>query len=138
DGQTCAGNTDCTNMHCLPPVGGGSNVCCATACSDQGAASCGNTGQCLASGSACAKYPNTTVCAAASCLDGASSSSATAAKTCDGAGSCSVGGGATPCGQFKCGGTTCKAACTPATEVADCITADYCSTTACVAKGAAG
>lgn len=122
DGTTCTGDTDCTSGFC---VGG---VCCATACPDQGAASCGTNGVCT--GGTCQTYDTTTVCAAAGCANGAvqggrfASATLTGARTCDGTGTCTADSGAACSGNFVCAdATTCKTSCA---NDADCVAGTYC------------
>src|SRR6185437_6371133 len=94
-------------------------------CDDQGAPSCGTNGSCDGSG-ACAKYPMGTLCGSPSC----SGSTETNAPVCDGAGTCTPSG-MTSCAPYVCGMTVCNSMCATDTE---CVSGDYCSTGACVAK----
>ncbi len=109
DGQECAGAAECTSNACLTPEGGGPTICCHTACTDQGAASCGNDGKCMTNGSACSDYPNNTHCGN-TCNDGV----LTASGLCSGAGTCS-GGTSTCANHLGCAGASCAASCTPNT-----------------------
>jgi hypothetical protein len=113
DGTACTGADACSSGNC---VGG---VCCATACTDQGAASCGHNGKCEADGSACAFYAAGTTCGTATC----SGSTLTPAAACNGSGACKAGtAGACP-GNFKCASAQgCVTTCTAAT---DCAAAKY-------------
>ena len=109
DGSACTAGADCSTGQC---VGG---ICCATGCTDKGAASCSTNGKCVADGSACALYPSGTTCAAASC----SGSTLQGASNCDGQGACKAGAAA-PCGgNFACAnGGACKTVCGTASDCA--------------------
>lgn len=74
-------------------------------CEDEGAASCGTTGECDGDG-ACAFYPATTVCAERSCSDG----TAVNERRCDGEGSCESENH-TECTPYACGGNECRSSC---------------------------
>jgi hypothetical protein len=125
----CSADGDCTSGHCV------GSICCATACVDQGAATCGHNGQCLSNGTACAFYNNATPCGG-TCVNG----QLTPTGTCNGSGTC--GSSTAPCmGGFICAsGSACKTACA---VDADCLSSsNYCmspgATGTCTGKGVAG
>jgi hypothetical protein len=123
NGASCTTPADCANGHC---IGG---ICCASACTDQGAMSCGQKGTCSADGSTCLRYPAGTVCGSPSC----SGVTLTPAPTCDGNGACTVKVGSPCAGNFKCAtATTCKTQCNANT---DCSATKYiCGTITATAK----
>jgi hypothetical protein len=102
NGETCALRSDCASDHCVQ------GVCCATPCTDQGAASCGTLGTCIADEASprfgqCALYPAGTACRgqicandrytpAQSCAGDASPCPAGAAQDCPGGAQCAEGG----------------------------------------------
>lgn len=60
DGARCSDGSECASGACVPSEEG--DVCCATACSDDGLATCGANGLCEPNGAACAIYPEGTAC----------------------------------------------------------------------------
>jgi hypothetical protein len=138
-GKACTGDDACSSGNCLAVAGGAGSVCCATACIDQGAASCGTNGDCSADGVDCAFYPTTTPCSAGSCQTDPygvpAISYATPPSLCSGQGNCLL---ASPrsvsCGDYGCGGatplgTSCATSCT---DSSDCLEGDICTGNACV------
>ncbi len=130
NGAGCDDDGDCSSGFC---VGG---VCCATACPDEGAASCGTNGVCT--GGTCQTYDATTLCGPAACANGAvsagryASATLTGASACNGAGTCVPSVTSNACaGNFICAdATSCKTSCAADT---DCVAGTYCdSTNACV------
>jgi hypothetical protein len=116
NGAGCGADSDCANMHCV------GNICCASACSDQGANMCHQDGACLANGSGCEVYPSGTSCGAASCSGGVLQP----ASTCDGvgAGMC-VMPSTVMCSPYVCNlSSACYTAC--GTSDALCAAGFYC------------
>jgi hypothetical protein len=112
NGTTCDQNSDCTSGSCVL------GLCCADACVDRGAASCGMTGVCDSDSSSadfgqCARYPVTTVCHEAVCSGG----QYTPPQSCAGDGSACPGGSSTACpGGAECqDATSCLGWCTVGT-----------------------
>lgn len=132
NGSACVAGTECASGNCEGAI------CCAAACTDQGSTSCGTNGSCNATGTACADYASGTTCAPGACVDGATSSSETAASTCSGAGACTASAPAS-CGNYKCGGPTCKTSCTASTDCAGSATciSGVCKTSTGAVDGAA-
>jgi hypothetical protein len=129
-GMNCVLHTDCTDMHCIGAV------CCHTACTDNGATSCGTNGQCLADGSACALYAAGTSCSQPSC----SGNMLTQGGTCNGTGTCTAGSAAACPGNLLCSGpTACASSCTPGTTTS-CTTNYTCdsSGTTCLRSNGQG
>jgi hypothetical protein len=94
-GGSCSQPSDCASGNCLPDASNTANsICCASPCSDQGAASCATNGTCTHDGSACANYPAGTDCGTATCP--AHTNTFTPAGTCNGSGTC-VAGTTTTC-----------------------------------------
>ncbi len=122
DGGSCSNNDQCVNGNCV------SGICCHTACTDQGAASCGTNGTCKADGSTCLLYPaGTTGCTGPGSMTTCSGSTQTITKSaCDGAGNCSqTTTPACPSG-FKCSsGFACYSSCTMGTG--RCASGLYCN-----------
>jgi hypothetical protein len=120
DGVCCDTACDATCESCLSAKTGGATGACGAVivdtdpdaeCSDEGAASCGATGNgCNGDGAApgCNLYDNTTECSPPVCAGGQQ----TIAELCDGAGTC-VQETASACGTYACnvGGTACLTAC---------------------------
>ncbi|NUP06006.1 MAG: hypothetical protein HOW73_08105 [Polyangiaceae bacterium] len=113
DGSSCNSNGECLNGHCLPSNTEEGNVCCATACEDAGAASCGTNGNCDAHGGSCALYPAGTACGDTTTCDVGMLTS----MSCQ-MGSCENVSG--PCaGGLACAdATSCKSSCASS---ADCV-----------------
>jgi hypothetical protein len=89
-------------------------------CATSTSAPCGNTGTCTMN-QTCAQVAGGTACGdPASCSGGTQ----TSGRTCDGAGTCQPATTAA-CGNFVCGGATCKMTCA---GDSDCITTAYCDT----------
>jgi hypothetical protein len=159
-GGTCSGNNQCMTGFCVDGFccdtacsgtcqacsaakqGQGTDGTCGpiklgndpdNECSDQGAASCGTSGNCDGA-SACALYPANTTCGSPSCTNGTQ----TATRLCDGKGVCKAGE-PTSCGAYACGQASCNATC--ATDT-DCASGNWCDTGAspavCTAKLANG
>ncbi len=159
-GIACAGANECASGFCADKVC--CDVACNGACAscvaaDTGGAdgSCGPVkagtdpagecnisaqGTCGAKGAGCngdAKNPRCvlwdagTECIAQTCKDALH---VTAHGTCDGGGSCKPGA-TSDCGDYKCQGKACLAACA---GDGDCIDADYCAGQSCAAKKATG
>ena len=125
--QACRAELTVANAGVCAPVIGGTDP--DDDCADEGATSCGNDGQCNASG-ACRKYGVTAVCEPASCTG----STQTNAKTCDGAGTC-AGNGTVDCSPFNCGASTCLTSCTGS---GDCVIGSACVGTTCEGQRANG
>lgn len=66
-GSPCSSDDACMGGACLASNTGRGKVCCAKACTDMGADSCGTNGTCDASGADCALYPAGTPCGEPSC-----------------------------------------------------------------------
>ncbi len=106
DGAPCGSDGECANGHCLPSNTDDGLVCCATACPDLGAASCGTNGKCDAHGGSCALYSAGTACGDTStCADGMLTSMQCQMGACEHV--------ASPCpGGLVCDdATTCKTVC---------------------------
>ena len=122
NGATCASNGQCQSNACV------GTTCCATSCTDQGAANCSTNGQCLADGSACATYAVGTVCVAGTC----SGDTATNPTTCNAAGHCAAGGGQQLCAPYAgCSAGVCATTCS---GDGDCVSGNYCSASHCIAQ----
>jgi len=142
-GEACEAPGDCESGRCVDGVccessctgpceacsgeltGAASGVCAAVLpdtdpdddCEDEGAESCGSTGQCDGEG-ACALYPSSTVCGEASCSEG----TALSERLCDGEGACE-GGNHTECTPYACGANECRSSCTGDD---DCASGSFC------------
>ena len=153
DGGSCKLDADCANGHCVD------GVCCDSACGGQCQACdvSGKAGKCslvvgpphgarvrcpASSGdAACASscngldattchYPSgSTSCGVTSCSSGVEHH----VSACDGAGNC----GDTPkgCDKYLCGPTACFTSCT---DDSQCVSADFCSSGACIPKVGSG
>jgi hypothetical protein len=82
-------------------------------CTNQGPASCGQTGTCDGMGG-CAKYPAETICVAPSC----NGDTLSTAGTCDGLGTCRSPG-VQDCDPYRCVDGACTTRCTSATSCHD-------------------
>jgi hypothetical protein len=126
DGTACGMSAECASGQCV------SMICCATACTDMGKASCGQDGKCSAATGQCELYPASTTCHTAVCSGGM----ITPPRTCDGMGTCMPATAAMSCGGFDCSnGTACRTSCM---MDVDCITGDYCDAMSCFPKKASG
>ncbi len=141
-GLSCNEATDCASGHCV------NNICCQTACTDQGAASCGDNGFCQTDGpdkGQCALYPANTACRASVCNNVDGVGQYIAPQTCAGDGSaCPQPTTTQACdGDAACSSPTdCTGACTPGTQTgcadpAWCRT-DYCGSSNCLPKCLSG
>lgn len=135
-GEACAVNSECRSNFCVD------RVCCQEACGacracnlpgqpgmcrpvapgvrdpralcrDQGATSCGNSGQCDGLG-ACAKYAQGTICRPPSCM---SPTVQLTAGLCDGKGACQESA-QLPCEPYACRANACTTTCTSNEECA--------------------
>src|SRR5262249_10143657 len=110
------------------PDGCGGTLQCG-GCSDQGASTCGTTGQCA--GGTCALYDSGTVCQAATCP---SSTSSQPACNCDGQGHC-LCPGTVNCAPYLCRNGACATSCS--TDL-DCAAGFYCAGGVCLAQETIG
>jgi hypothetical protein len=141
-GGTCALDEDCLSGHCAEGVccnsacadacytcaaSGSVGTCVAAevgsnprgACKDDGAASCGYTGQCDGAG-ACQKYSLGTICQQPGCT----SAMLMTAGRCDGTGTC-TGAASTTCAPFQCDTNgQCRTTCA---SDEDCIAPNTCN-----------
>ena len=100
-----------------------------TECTDQGAPSCQNDGQCNGAG-ACRKYAKGTSCGSTTCVG-----NNTTGQVCDGFGSCVVDTTGTPCAPYLCKGSACA---TPCVSDLDCVSGNFCEAGTCKPKQANG
>jgi len=98
-------------------------------CTDQGAASCQNDGQCNGAG-ACRKYAKGTSCGATTCVG----NNATG-QVCDGFGSCVTDTTGTDCSPYLCKSSACA---NPCANDLDCVSGNFCESGTCKAKQANG
>ena len=138
--QNVCCDDDCTGAceSCLAAHTGGTDGTCAPVtggtdpknlCDDQGAASCGTTGVCGASGS-CAYYSTATPCGSPTC-----SGSLLKDQFCDGSGMCVPESGGDDCAPFTCSSGACDDPCGGDDE---CVAGHFCSSGSCVPKGGKG
>jgi hypothetical protein len=119
-GVACTANGQCASGNCVGPAG--TQICCAVACMDNGAASCGTNGACTNDGSACQTYPFGAMCGS-SCPAG---SFFLTPSTCNAQSQCTQALGGKPCPNgFSCNmnGMTCNTSCA---GDSDCATTFYC------------
>lgn len=140
-GEPCISDCQCATGNCS------SGVCCSSACdgaceacdatgtcskvpagsdpgedcADDGAASCGQDGQCDGEG-ACRLYQ-----AGTSCGENGCEGPTLVSSTCNGAGECNVT--SVECAPFLCHGGECPQACA---QTADCISPNICSSGKCI------
>jgi hypothetical protein len=120
NGAACTVGSSCASGDCIGTGHGTMRVCCASACSDMGPASCGESGACSANGATCELYPAGTDCGMASC---SGSTGVVTESVCDGAGAC-VAGSAMSCAPYVCVDAACLTAC--GTSNARCASNAYC------------
>jgi len=118
DGQFCGTNAECLNGNCVL------DTCCHTACATTAPSSCGDDGNCVASGASCEQYAAGTSCGTPSC-----GGAMLTQGSCDGSGSCGAGTAA-PCpGHFACqSATACGTSCQSDGE---CASGYHCVADAC-------
>lgn len=151
-GTTCSSGTSCLSGYCVDGVccdracGGACEACNGTGIATPGTCAfvsgaprsghpgCTGSDACASSckgHSASCVFPGTEAqCRNATCSGGTATSSA----VCDGAGNCPTSSTRT-CDPFICGPTACKTACAGSS---DCTGTNYCDSSTCIAKKAAG
>jgi hypothetical protein len=98
-------------------------------CTDQGAASCDQDGQCNGSGG-CRLYAQGTSCGSTSCSD-----NSVIGQSCNGSGECVDNPSGTPCDPYVCSAGACA---TPCSGDTDCVSGYFCSSGTCTLKLANG
>lgn len=98
-------------------------------CTDQGAPSCQNDGQCNGAG-ACRKYAKGTSCGSTTCVGNNSTG-----QVCDGFGSCVLDTTGTSCAPYLCKGSACA---NPCASDLDCVSGNFCEAGTCKPKQANG
>ncbi|NUO48714.1 MAG: hypothetical protein HOV80_07650 [Polyangiaceae bacterium] len=108
DGQPCDSSWECFSGNCLPNNTAPGNICCANACPEMDATTCGTNGKCDASGADCALYPAGRYCGDTACQDGMITIQQCYAASCTQSDPIPCGGG------LECSpdGSTCKTSCT--------------------------